>query len=35
MITKIQEMKVEKSAKLKFLATALFFSSAIERKWKA
>jgi hypothetical protein len=34
MLIKMQDMKVEKTAKLKFLATALFFASTIERKWK-
>jgi hypothetical protein len=34
MVSKIKEMKVEKKAKLKFLATALFFATMIERKSK-
>ena len=34
MVNKINEMKVEKKAKLKFLATALFFATMIERKAK-
>lgn len=35
MVNKMKEMKVEKRAKLKFLATALFFATTLERNQKA
>jgi len=34
MMTKMKEMKVEKKAKLKFLASALFFCTFLEKKIK-
>ena len=35
MIKKINDMRTEKKAKLKFLATALFFTTIIERRVKS
>jgi hypothetical protein len=32
MIDKIKDLKMEKKAKLKFLASALFFCNTLERK---
>lgn len=32
MLKKMKDMKVEKKAKLKFLASALFFCTSLERK---